>query len=324
MNQDDICLDFPKIQKTSNADFEHPIQVFHNLMPFKVREILLVSSLYDAFIVEEEGLISEMVIWEYRHLLLSSPPHVNHVTSGKKALQKLKSNKFDLVITMSKNIGMDPFEFGQKIKESCPDLPVILLATDTADLHFCQKNIHNKGIDKAFFWYGDTSLFMAIVKNIEDMVNAPYDVENSNVQVIIVIEDSIHDYSLLLPVIYSEIVNQTQRSISEDLNEMQRLLRRKARPKILLTDNFEKGMELYNKYKKNVLGIISDVKFPRGGKIDPLAGIRFIKFVKNDNPYLPTMLQSTDPENSKKAEKIGSFFRKDTRGRTKVLSLYRG
>jgi len=308
MNKDDVCLDFPKIKKTSDIEFEPPIQIFHNLMPFKVREILLVSSLYDAFIVEEEGLISEMVIWEYRHLLLSSPPHVNHVTSGRKALQKLKSHKFDLVITMSKNIGMDPFEFGQKIKESCPDLPVILLATDTADLHFCQKNIYKKGIDKAYFWYGDTSLFMAIVKSVEDMTNAPYDVENSNVQVIIVLEDSIHDYSILLPVIYSEIVNQTQRSISEDLNEMQRLLRRKARPKILLTDNYEKGMELYNKYKKNVLGVISDVKFPREGKIDPLAGIKFIKYIKNDNPYLPTLLQSTDPNNSYKAEKIGAHF----------------
>ena len=308
MNDNDSCLDFPKIKKTADGEFEPAFQVFHNLMPFKVREILLVSSLYDAFIVEEEGLISEMVIWEYRHLLLSSPPHVNHVTSGKKALQKLKSNKFDLVITMSKNIGMDPYDFGKKIKETCPEIPVVLLATDTADLHFCQKNIYKRGIDKAFFWYGDTSLFMAIVKNIEDMVNAPYDVENSNVQVIVVIEDSIRDYSLLLPIIYSEIVNQTQRSISEDLNEMQRLLRRKARPKILLADNFEKGMEIYNKYKKNVLGIISDVKFPKDGKIDPLAGIKFIKFVKKDNPYLPTLLQSSDPENSKKAEKTGSFF----------------
>jgi len=308
MNKDNQCLKPPKKTKIKDEEFEPLIQVFHNLMPFKVREILLVSSLYDAFIVEEEGLISEMVIWEYRHLLLSSPPRVTHVTSGDEALKKVKSNKYDLVITMSKNIGMDPYHFGRKIKKECPDLPVILLATDTADLHLCQKNIGKKGIDSAFFWYGDTSLFMAIIKFVEDKINAPYDTINSNVQVIITVEDSIHDYSILLPTIYSEIVQQTQRSISEDLNEMQRLLRRRARPKILLANNYEEGVELYNRYKKNILGIISDVKFPRDGKEDSQAGLDFISFVKKDNPFVPTMLQSTDSKNRERAEKIGAFF----------------
>ena len=135
----------------SEEDHDFLTQAFHSLMPFKVREILLVSSLYDAFIVEEEGLISEMVIWEYRHLLLSSPPRVTHVTSGKEALSKVKTKQYDLVITMSKNIGMDPYDFGRKIKKECPDLPVIILATDAADLHFCQEHIDEKGIDKAFF-----------------------------------------------------------------------------------------------------------------------------------------------------------------------------
>jgi hypothetical protein len=209
---------------------------------------------------------------------------------------------------MSKNIGMDPYDFGRKIKKECPDLPVIILATDAADLHFCQEHINETGIDKAFFWYGDTSLFLAIVKSIEDYVNAPYDTTNGNVQVIIVIEDSIRDYSMLLPVIYSEIVNQTQRSISEDLNEMQRLLRRRARPKILLVHNYEEGIELYKKFRNNVLGIISDVKVPRKEKLDPQAGHDFISYIKKDNPFVPTMLQSTDLENRKRAEEIGTFF----------------
>jgi CheY-like chemotaxis protein len=308
MKDDDFCLDFPKITKTTEDEFEHAFQAFHNLMPFKVREILLVSSLYDAFIVEEEGLISEMVIWEYRHLLLSSPPRVTHVTSGKEALLKVKTKQYDLVITMSKNIGMDPYSFGRKIKKECPDLPVLILSTDAADLHFCQEHINETGIDKAFFWYGDTSLFLAIVKSIEDYVNAPYDTTNGNVQVIIVIEDSIRDYSMLLPVIYSEIVNQAQRSISEDLNEMQRLLRRRARPKILLAHNYEEGIELYNKFRNNVLGVISDVKVPRKGKLYPQAGHDFISYIKKDNPFVPTMLQSTDIENRKRAEEIGTFF----------------
>jgi hypothetical protein len=308
MKNEDSCLDFPKIKKTNEEKFEPAFQTFHNLMPFKVREILLVSSLYDAFIVEEEGLISEMVIWEYRHLLLSSPPRVTHVTSGEEALSKVKSRKYDLVITMSKNIGMDPYKFGRKIKEECPEIPVLILATDAADLHFCQENIDQVGIDNAFFWYGDSSLFLAIIKSIEDKINAPFDTENGNVQLILFLEDSIRDYSMLLPVIYSEIVKQTQRSISDDLNEMQRLLRRRARPKIIIAHNYEEGINLYNKYKDNILGIISDVKIPRNGKLDPDAGNDFISYVKKSNPFVPTMLQSTDPENRKKAEEIGTFF----------------
>ena len=308
MNDKEYCLDFSIIKKPKKKEFEPAFQTFHNLMPFKVREILLVSSLYDAFIVEEEGLISEMVIWEYRHLLLSSPPRVTHVASGKEALSRVITGKYDLVITMSKNIGMNPYEFGRSIKKECPNLPVIILATDATDLHFCQDNINQKGIDRAFFWYGDTSLFLAIIKSIEDKINAPYDTANGNVQLIFFLEDSIRDYSMLLPIIYSEIVEQTQRSISEDLNEMQRLLRRRARPKILLAHNYEEGIKLYKKYRNNILGIISDVKLPRNRKIDFNAGHDFISYVKKSNPFVPTMLQSTDPENRKKAEEIGTFF----------------
>jgi len=283
-------------------------RLFHDLMPFKVREILLVSSIYDAFIVEEEGLISELVIWEYRHLLLSSPPRVTHVKSGKEAIEKAKSNKYDLIITMSKNIGMNPFDFGKKIKKFCKNIPIMLLATDNADLHFCQQNISNEGIDKAFFWYGDSSLFLAIIKYVEDSINAPYDTENASVQIILYIEDSIRDYSYMLPIIYSEIVKQTQRSISEDLNEMQRLLRRKARPKIILAGNYEEAINLYKKYKKNILGIISDIKYSKNGKIDSNAGIDFIKFVKKTNPTIPVVLQSTNSSKRKEAEKIKSYF----------------
>jgi hypothetical protein len=308
MEPDDSCLDISKIEKNDENELGNSIQTFHNLMHFKVREILLVSSLYDAFIVEEEGLISELVIEEYRHLLLSSPPRVTHVISGDEALSKIKNRQYDLVITMSKNIGTDPFKFGKKIKKVCPDLPVIILATDTADLHACQEHVNEEGINKAFFWYGDTSLFMAIVKYVEDQINVKYDTIHGNVQVIIVIEDSIHDYSILLPVIYSEIVQQTQRSISDDLNEMQRLLRRRARPKILLANNYEEGIELYNKYRNYVLGIISDVTFFRNGKLDSDAGYDFIQYVKNDNPFVPSMLQSTNPRNRERAEELGVFF----------------
>jgi len=209
---------------------------------------------------------------------------------------------------MSKNIGMDPFLFGRKVKQKHQEIPIIILATDSADLNFCQDHVSEEGVDKAFFWYGDTGLFLAIIKYVEDSINSIFDTVNGNVQVILVVEDSIRYYSLLLPVIYSEIVQQTQRSISEDLNEMQRLLRRKARPKILLAANYDEGLNLYEKYKKNILGIISDVKFPSKGKIDSNAGHKFIQHIKNDNSTIPTLLQSTDLKNRKRAEEVGAYF----------------
>ena len=267
MKNKDFYIDSSKIQKKSKEEHELHGQIFHTLMPYKVREILLVSSLYDAFIIEEEGLISEMVIEEYRHLLLSSPPRVTRVSSGREAISKIKNRNYDLVITMSKNIGMDPFDFGKKIKKKCPDMPVVLLAADTADLNIIQQKSNKKGINKIFFWNGDSNLFLSIIKYVEDSVNVRFDTVNGNVHVIIMLEDSIRYYSMFLPIIYKEIVQQTQRSLSEDLNEMQRLLRRRARPKILLAETFEEGIELYKRYKDYVLGIISDIRFKSSSRI---------------------------------------------------------
>ena len=283
-------------------------QIYHTLMPFRVREILLVSSLYDAFIIEEEGLISELIIGEYQHLLLSSSPRITRVSSGEKALSKLKDRKYDLVITMSKNIGMDPFDFGKKIKKVRPNLPVVLLAIDSADVSLIEQKDDERSIDKSFFWTGDPTLFLAIIKFVEDNRNAPCDTINGNVRVIIMIEDSIHHYSLILPLFLTEIVKQTQRILSEDLNEMQRLLTQKARPKILLAETFEEGMALYAEHKEYVLGIISDVNFKHNGKLDPNAGYDFVQYVRKEDKYMPIILQSLIPENREKAESIDAHF----------------
>ena len=283
-------------------------QIYHTLMPFRVREILLVSSLYDAFIIEEEGLISELIIGEYQHLLLSSSPRITRVSSGEKALSKLKGRKYDLVITMSKNIGMDPFDFGKKIKKARPNLPVVLLAIDSADVNLIEQKDDERSIDKSFFWTGDPTLFLAIIKFVEDNRNASSDTINGNVRIIIMIEDSIHHYSLILPLILTEVVKQTQRIISEDLNEMQRLLTQKARPKILLAETFEEGMALYAQYKEYVLGIISDVNFKHNGKLGPNAGYDFVQYVRKEDKYMPILLQSSIPENREKAESIDAHF----------------
>ena len=308
MNKNISQFQQQKIENESEETIEFWRQTYHALMPFKVREILIVSSLYDAFIIEEEGLISELVIGQYQHLLLSSPPRVTRVYSGEKALIKLKDKHFDLVITMSKHIGMDPYDFGKKIKRLHPNLPVILLATDTADINIAQQKSTEKGIDTTFFWTGDSTLFLAAIKYVEDSINAQYDTLNGNVRILLMLEDSIHHYSMFLPIIYSEIVQQTRRSISEDLNEMQRLLRRRARPKILLARNYEEGMNLYNKYKEYILGIITDVNFKKNGKADPKAGYIFSKQIKKDSQFIPILMQSSEPKNREKAETIGAYF----------------
>jgi response regulator RpfG family c-di-GMP phosphodiesterase len=183
MKEGDINSYKIRIQESFEETYELRSQIYHALMPFRIKEILIVSSLYDAFIIEEEGLIAELVIGEYQHLLLSSPPRVTRVSSGEKALSKIKDRKYDLVITMAKNIGMDPFEFGKKIKGIRPNLPVILLATDRADINqFQDEKVASSSIDKIFAWTGDPSLFLTIIKYIEDSVNVRYDTVNGNVQ----------------------------------------------------------------------------------------------------------------------------------------------
>ena len=296
------------IMEDSEENYELRRHIYHTLMPFKVKEILLVSSLYDSFIIEEEGLISELIIGEYQHLLLSQPPRITRVSSGEKALTKLKNHKYDLVITLSKNIGMAPFAFGKKIKNLHPDMPVVLLAIDSADINLIEQKNNERSIDKSFFWTGNPTLFLAIIKYVEDTMNARCDTINGNVRVIIMIEDSARHYSMILPLILAEVVKQTQRILSEDLNEMQRLLTRRARPKILLAETFEEGMTLYVHYKEYVLGIISDVNFKRNGKTDPNAGYDFIQHIKKENRHLPTLIQSSLPENRARTESIGAYF----------------
>ena len=308
MEETDTRFDFSRIPKDAGTDFELKRKTYHILMPFKVREILIVSSLYDAFVIEEEGLISELVIGQYHHHLLSSPPKVTRVTSGEEALVSIKEGHYDIVITMSKNIGIDPFEFGKKIKEINPEVPVILLATDPADIDRIENRENEEGIDKVFFWTGDSTLILAIIKYVEDSINARYDTKNGNVRVIIMVEDTPRHYSMLLPIIYTEIVQQTRRSLSEDLNEMQRLLRRRARPKILLAQTYEEAIKLFDKYKEYILGIITDINFKREGKLDPEAGFKLTKKIREESKYIPILMQSSDPKNKEKVEAIGSFF----------------
>ncbi|MBI5001197.1 MAG: hypothetical protein HZB92_06710 [Euryarchaeota archaeon] len=287
-----------------NGDFEPGYRDYYDLMKFHVSDILLVSSLYDAFILEEDGLISEQLSGKYRDLALSSPPRVMRVSSGGEALDELKEMRYDLVITMTRLGDMDPFEFGRKAKERQPGVPVVLLVTDLEDL----PKYHEKtfpGVDKVFFWNGDTTLFLAITKYFEDAVNVEHDTEKGLVKVILVIENSARYYSMFLSLIYTEVMEQTNALISEGLNETERHLRRRTRPRILLAETYDEAMHLYLRYRESILGIITDVSYPREGRHEGLAGFQFVESVDRDTPVL---VQSSKPEHARRAAALGLPF----------------
>ncbi len=294
-------------KKELNSDYEPQFERFHDLIKFRVREILLVSSYYDAFVLEEDGRLSERIFSEYVDLNLRFIPRIIRVSSADEALKLLKKSSFDLVITMTRLKDMNPDEFGRRVKKTDPGLPVILLTYDWLAPEKLAYLRESDGIDKVFYWTGDTRILLAIIKFVEDRKNVDRDIA-LGVRIILVIEDSPRFYSLFLPLIYTEIMTQTRSLISEGVNDLHRMLRMRARPKILMAETFEQGREIFRKYKKSLLGIISDIRYPRKGEIDPDAGFRFARKIKEDIPDIPFLLQSSNPQNREKAEKKGLDF----------------
>ncbi len=288
------------------ADFDPHFKIFHDLMPFKVQEILLVSSLYDAFIMEEDGSLATRLINEYHGLNLSKPPKITRASSTGEALQLLDRKKFDLVITMPYLGGMDAFGLGALIKKNHPHLPVILVAHNIRST-FPEK-VDSGFIDKIFLWCCEADLLLAIIKNVEDHRNVDGDTKKAMVRVIIYVEDSPLYRSLFLPLIYGEVVRQTQSVLDESLNERHRILRMRARPRILMATNYEEAMTLYQAYKPYVFGVISDARFRRNGVFDNEAGINFLRFVRGEITDLPLLMVSTEDRNRQLAERIPAIF----------------
>ncbi|MCK5221570.1 MAG: phosphoenolpyruvate synthase, partial [Candidatus Aminicenantes bacterium] len=262
-------------------DYEPQFGIFHDLIKFRVRDILLVSSFYDAFVLEEDGRLSERIFSEYIDLNLRFIPRIIRVSTAEEALAALEKGSFDLVITMTRLRGMDSLEFGKKVKSMDPDMPVVLLTYDWIPPDKLIRFRETGYIDKVFYWGGDTKILLAIIKYVEDRKNVDNDIK-LGVRVIVVIEDSPRYYSLFLPIIYREIMTQTRLLISEGVNDLHRILRMRARPKIIMAETYEQGISLYTKYRKNLLGIISDIRFPRKGKIDPESGFRFARKIKEE------------------------------------------
>ena len=266
---------------------------FQDLMLHRVHEILMVASPYDSFILEEDGRLTEQILHEYLGMNLSYAPRVWRAATAGIALELLSKRPYDLVIVMLRISDMDPISFGKKVKELYPNKPIILLAFDESEIKQLPEH-YDDSIDSVFMWTGNSSVFPAIIKYYEDKKNIKRDIRKGNVRAIIVIEDTPRYYSNLLPMIYKEIVYHTKLLMDKSLNNTHRLLHMRARPKMLLAKNYEEAEKYFKRYRMNILGIISDIRFPENGKMNPNAGIKFAKFVRSVEKTMPIVLQSNE------------------------------
>ncbi len=281
---------------------------FKQLMQNRIQSVLLISSNYDAFMLEEDGRIEEQIFNEYVSLNLRYPPRFIQVTSAEAALDILKHESIDLIISMLNIGGMDPFQLSKAIKATYENIPIVVLTPFSREVSLKLKNEDTSAIDYTFCWLGNADILLAIIKVIEDEMNAEYDILNVGVQCIILVEDSVRYYSSYLPIIYKIVFNQSKKFMTEGLNEHQKMLRMRGRPKILLARNYEEAIGMYQKFKMNLLGIISDVSFNRGGKKDHMAGINLANKVKEDDAYMPFLLQSSNIDMEQVARKIKVGF----------------
>ena len=282
--------------------------IYHDLMPYKVREILLVANLYDAYIIEKEGRFFEQLTGEYYQLNLSSVPRITGVSSPEEALEKLQFHHYDLVILMMGIDKQTPIQLSQIIKQIYPGMPVLLLLNNCSDVGVFE-NKKLTSIDKIFVWNGDSKVFLAMVKYIEDLENIENDTKIGLVRVILLVEDSSRYYSRFLPILYSIVIEQTQHLIEEvNTDNLYKILRMRARPKILLVSSYEEALEYFNKYKEYLLCVITDVKYEKNNKLDEHAGLKLTEYVKNELPDLPVLIQSSEPSNATNAFKLKATF----------------
>ena len=293
-------------------DAEERFEGFENLMPFRVQNILLVSSLYDSFILREDGRLNELLIDESLELNLRQIPGITHVSSCAEALELAKSNpQFNLIVTNLTVGDSSAADLARKVREEGLDVPVVVLGYDYREIkNFVARNPVTD-VDRVFLWQGTARILIAIVKYIEDKRNVLHDTRAMGVPVLLVVEDNIRYYSSFLPVIYTELIKQSRRVIQEGINVAHKLVRMQARPKILLASNFEEAAQLVQEYREYVFGLVSDVEFPWEGKLNPEAGFELSRIVKSLTPDVPVVLQTSRTEFRPRAHAEGySFLRK--------------
>src|SRR5215831_1861341 len=276
---------------------EKMFEAFENLMPYRVQDIVLVSSLYDSFILREDGRLNEMLIGESYELNLQHVPRITHVKTGEEALALARSDeRFNLIVTNLEVEDMSAAELAAEVKRSGLDVPVVVLAYDYREVkNFVARMPHN-AIERIFLWQGNARILISIIKYIEDKLNVEHDTEVMGVPVMLVVEDNIRYYSSFLPVIYTELISQARRLIQEGINVAHKLVRMQARPKILLSSSLEEAAELVQKYRDYIFGMVSDVEFPWDGKLSPEAGFELSRMVKSLAPDVPVVLQTSRTE----------------------------
>jgi hypothetical protein len=271
-------------------------------MPFRVSEILLVSSAYDAFVLEEDGSLSDRLFTEFSELDPYGVPRMTHVTTASAAMEMLYTRRFDMVITVVRVEDTEVAEFSRRIKVGFPEMPVLLLTFDESDLgHFPGGKVPDT-IDHTFLWTGDTRALVAAVGLTEDFANVAHDTKSAGVQVILVVEDRLRAYSSFLALLYSALMNQARTLIEEGLNDAHKMMRMRARPKILLAQNYDDGLSAFHRHREHMLALISDVRFPLNGIDRADAGLELVRTIREEAPELPIMIQSTEIDPMQAAE----------------------
>jgi len=292
--------------------YESKFLNFDTLMQFRVKHILLVSSSYDSYVLEEDGQLTDLIYNEYLELNLTITPHVKRASTAEEALEILRTQSIDLVLIFKRVSDIDVLKFGREVKQLIPGMPVILLAYHERELAAMSDADYSGIIDQIFVWTGDVNILLSIIKLIEDRINVEHDTRRVGVRVIIIVEDSIKFYSSYLPLLYREIMQQTRALMAEGLNISHKILRMRARPKILLAQNYEQARELFTRYKKYLLALISDFRFKVDGKYDDEAGINFIKEIREQIPDLPVLMQSSGLTNAEiaKNHRVGFLYKR--------------
>ena len=281
---------------------------FANLMNKRIYNVLLIATKYDAFMLEDDGRVDEQIFNEYTSLSLRYPPRFTQVTTEEEALAELKDRNFELIICMPNMDNRDIFAAATEIKIHYPNIPIVVLTPFSKEVSKRIANEDLSAIDYVFSWLGNAELLLAIIKLIEDKMNAPDDTASVGVQIILLVEDSVRFYSSALPHLYKFVLEQSQMFAKEALNDHQRTLRMRGRPKIKLARTYEEAVRIFNQYRDNMLGIISDMSFMHDGVKDPYAGYKFGQYVRKTGLIIPFVLESSEASNKVYAKELGASF----------------
>lgn len=288
---------------------------YTSLMSKRVRRILLVCNNYDSFALEEDGRIDVQIAQEYAQLNLSNPPSITRAETTQQALERIRANGegFDLIIVVYSAGGNDVWEFAQQAKQVLPSCPIVLLSSFSKEVYRRIEQQDKSYVDYLFNWNNSTDLIIAIIKLIEDRLNAEHDILEEGVRAILLVEDSVRYYSTYLPLLYKLVLQQNTVAIRDALNEKQQLLRKRARPKVLMATCYDEAIELYNRYSRNIIGVISDIGFvlhkgdpASSEKLD--AGIELCQLIREENPTMPFLMQSSQESMRSVANKLKVGF----------------